>query len=150
MNGAWVPPINWSPNGDALFTVIHSPGSDQVSAEESQVFDLDAILLNYGLTLPLVEQSGMFAYPVTSPEINNGYQIGFLQAIFPDQSQTSHYKLVVMNQDGSNQFTIFPPDGSTGMDPQQIIWAPLTEDQSTSLIALIYDGNIWLVDLLTG
>jgi resuscitation-promoting factor RpfB len=147
---AWVPPINWSPNGDALFTVIHSPGSNQVSAQESQVFDLDAILLNYGLTLPLVEQSGMFAYPVTSPEINNGYQICFLQAVFPDQSQTSHYKLVVMNQDGANQKTIFPPDGSTGMDPQQIVWAPLTEDQSTGIIALIYDGNIWLVDLSTG
>jgi hypothetical protein len=148
---AWVPPLNWSPDSSVLFTVIHAPGSGQVSAEESQAFDMSAILLNYGPVIHLATQAGMFANPVASPKIDgDGYRIGFLQAIFPDQSDSSRYKLVVMDRDGANRQVIFPSEGSPGLDPQQIIWAPQAPADSGGLVAVIYQGNLWLVDTITG
>jgi resuscitation-promoting factor RpfB len=148
---AWVPPLNWSPDSSVLFTLIHAPGSGQVSAEESQAFDLSAFLLKYGSTIPLVVQVGMFANPVASPTIEGeGYRVGFLQAIFPDQSDSSRYKLVVMDRDGANRQEIFPAEGSPGLDPQQMVWAPSASTDSGGLVAVAYQGNIWLIDAITG
>jgi hypothetical protein len=148
---AWVPPLNWSPDSSVLFTVIHAPGSGQVSAEESQAFDLSAILLKYGAVVHLAVQAGMFANPVASASISgDGYRVSFLQAIFPDQSDSSRYKLVVMDRDGANRQVIFPSEGSPGLDPQQIIWAPFALTDSGGLVAVIYQGNIWLIDVITG
>ncbi len=111
---------------------------------------MSAILLNYGPIIPMAVQAGMFANPVTSPaEGSNGYRIGFLQAIFPDQSNSSPYDLVVMDRDGANRQVIFPPEGSPGLDPQQIIWAPQASTDLGGLVALVYQGNLWFVDTIT-
>ena len=148
---AWVPPLNWSPDSSIVFTVIHAPGSGQVSAEESQVFDLTAVIIKYGTILPMAAQTGMFANPVTSPNNgDNGYRVSFLQAIFPNQSDSSRYKLIVMDRDGANRQVVFPPDGSPGLDPQQIVWAPLASIDASGLMAVTYQGNIWLIDVVTG
>jgi hypothetical protein len=88
---------------------------------------------------------------VASPSIDgDGYRVGFLQAIFPDQSDSSRYTLVVMDRDGANRQVIFPSEGSPGLDPQQIIWAPQAPNDSGGLVAVIYQGNLWLVDAITG
>jgi len=89
----------------------------------------------------------MFAYPKTSPpNIENRYKIGYLQAVFPDQSETSTYRLVVMDQDGSNKETIFPAPGLAGLDPQEITWSPTPLGDTGMYLVLIYQGNLWLVD----
>jgi hypothetical protein len=148
---AWVPPINWSPDDSTIFTVVHNPGSGQVSAEESQEFSVEAILIKYGPVVSLVQQSGMFAYPVSSPGlVGNQYQVCFLQAVFPDQSDASRYQLDIMDQDGANRRALFPNEGSQGLDPQQIVWAPRETEDSGGLIAFIYQGNIWFLDTVTG
>jgi resuscitation-promoting factor RpfB len=148
---AWVPPLNWSPDSSIVFTVTHAAGSGQISLEESKAFDLTAIIIKYGSILPMVVQSGMFANPVASPSFGSGgYRVGFLQAIFPDQSDSSRYKLVVMDRDGANRQIVFPSDGLPGLDPQQMIWAPLAPADSGGLMAVIYQGNIWLIDVITG
>jgi hypothetical protein len=155
---AWVPGVNWSPDGEVLFTVDHAPPAGVESPEESPNFDLTAIPLNAGSPLRLVQDVGMFAYPKPSPILikpsgERSYQVAYLQAILPAQSDTSRYRLTVLDRDGSNRREIFPPPEAAGLDPQRGwgAWSPSPLPGTESLsIAVLYQGNIWLVDSGTG
>ena len=100
----------------------HAPASAPITDEESPYFDLKADSLINKFTARITEQVGMFAAPIASPVRRNGqesaFQVAYLQAIFPAQSETSRYRLVVMDRDGSNRRTLFPPANSTGLEPQ--------------------------------
>jgi len=147
---AWVPEISWSPDNELIYTVVHTAVSGLTTAEVSPLFDLSAIITREKQSITLVAPTGMFAFPSVSPLYENGnFQLAFLQAIFPEQSETSRYRLMLMDQDGSNRKVIFPPEGSTGIDPQKVIWAPGTNSES-SWIALIYQGNLWLINPFSG
>ncbi len=156
---AWTPGVGWGPDGKVLYTVLHTAPENSPSPEVSPVFDLAAIPLEGGAPVTLVSQVGMFAYPVTSPlqavqrgeMVENAFQVAFLQAITPGQSETSRYRLVVVDRDGSNRQVVFPPDGATGLDPQRVSWSPqLLEDEGAFMIALVYQQNIWLVNMASG
>lgn len=158
---AWVPGIGWGPDGKVLYTVEHVVKAGVASPEESPYFDLVAIPLDGGAPVSLVPEVGMFAYPSPSPMlpveispeteenpavVENAYQVAYLQAIFATESSTSRYRLCVMDRDGSNQATLFPDEGSAGLDPQQVVWSPApVGDPGRLMIAVIYQGNIWLV-----
>lgn len=153
---AWVPGLTWGPDGKVLYTIDHPPDAEAVSNEESQVFDLTAILLQYQIPVRLVAAVGMFAYPIPSPmqrleSGENAYQVAFLKAVTPKLSKTSRYQLWVMDRDGSNQRLLFPEEGNRGLDPQQVAWspAPLVEEYH-HVIALIYQGNIWFINPYDG
>ncbi len=164
---AWVPGVSWNPDGGMLYTVTHKAQATAELAETSTVFDLAAVLLD-GTTVPIVSQAGMFAYPIPSPVQalstgENAYQLAYLQAIFANQSQTSRYRLVVSDRDGSNKKVIFPTEGMLGLDPQQVIWSPqaltgkkegkaiLTNASVTGyVVAFIYQKDIWFGDVDTG
>ena len=93
----------------------------------------------------------MFAYPsvssLQSSSTERPYQVAYLQAIFPSQSETSRYRVVVMDRDGSNRRTIFPANDAPGLEPQMLAWAPgVIDGQAGDFIALIYQGNLWLLD----
>ena len=98
----------------------------------------------------------MFAYPVPSPlqataEDDSSYQVAFLQAVFPNQSETSRYRLVVMDRDGSNRQLLFPTDGTLGLEPQRVVWSPEPVGETGAYwIALRYQDNIWMVNLGDG
>lgn len=160
---AWVPGLTWGPDGKALYTIDHIAPEGSLSPEESQVFDLTAVLLDGGPTLHMVSQTGMFAYPLASPlqqtPAGMDYQLAFLQALFPDQSETSRYRVYVMDRDGSNRRAVFPPGENSGMEPQQYwgAWspAPLAEGVLGSRgsdygLAVIYQGNLWIVNAANG
>lgn len=156
---AWVPGISWGANGSVLYIVDHGASPGVISPEESQVFNLGAILVEAGDALNLVSQTGMFAYPLVSPPRpkpsgENAYQIAYLQAAFPNQSETSHYQLVLMDRDGSNRQVLFPRDErSGGLAPQKEwgAWSPdLMPENDHFAIAVILQGNLWLVDTQTG
>jgi len=153
---AWVPGLTWGPDGKELYTVDHVPQQGASSPEVSPLFDLTAVPLEGGAPIRLVSQVGMFAYPVPSPvqhldSDEDAYQVAFLQAIFPTQSETSNYRLNVMDRDGSNQRVLFPPEGAPGLKPQQVAWSPLVADgKNTRMIAVIYQDNIWLVNATDG
>ncbi|MCI0527547.1 MAG: hypothetical protein L0Y56_08910, partial [Nitrospira sp.] len=112
--------------------------------------------------IPFVSQAGMFAYPIPSPmqtlpSGEQAYEIAYLQAIFPTQSETSRYRLVVMDRDGSNRRILFPGEGAPGLDPQQPLWAPqpaggsdLDPTGQGYWLAVIYQGNLWLIHSKTG
>jgi resuscitation-promoting factor RpfB len=160
---AWIPGLSWSPDHEVLFTVSHISPMNDVSPEESQIFDLVAIPLSGGAPIHLATDVGMFSYPVPSPLNKQGessdpdnpivksfYQIAFLEAMFPNQSEISRYKLNLMDRDGSNRRVLFPGDGSQGLDPQKINWSPIGENpENNQMIALLYQNNIWLIDTVT-
>ncbi|MEN8173154.1 MAG: G5 domain-containing protein [Chloroflexota bacterium] len=155
---AWVPGINWGPDAKVLYTVRHVPTSGIANAEESPAFNLTALPSNGSDPIDLVSLVGMFAYPLPSPIQSRplekrAYQVAYLQAIFPLQSETSRYRLVVMDRDASNQHELFPPSELSGIEPQKNwgAWSPkkISSDGGYAL-AVLYLGNIWLVDSHTG
>jgi hypothetical protein len=154
---AWAPGLTWGPDGKTLYVVNHAAPGGTVSPEESQNFDLAALLIGSRQALPLVTQTGMFAYPLASSlqDIGGGpdYQIAYLQAQFPERSETSHYRLGIMDRDGSDRRLLFPPEESTGLTPQVHwgAWSPAALPESGNYaVAVIYEGNLWLVDAATG
>ena len=150
---AWIPGINWGTDSNSLYISTHAPSEDLVSAEESPFFNLAAISMINNTNIQLVLQTGMFSYPSSSPNFGESdkidFKVGFLQAIFPNQSETSRYRLVIMDRDGSNRKTIFPPEGLTGIEPQAPAWAPKSTLINAEYIGFLYQGNIWLIDTLS-
>ena len=164
---AWVPGVSWSPDGNVLYSVQHVDVLGSSSAEASPRFDLIAIPLSGGTPVSLVQDVGMFAYPEPSPftstlireidqdnntqTIEYGFRVAYLQAIFPSQSESSRYRLFVMDRDGSNRMGLFPAEGATGVDPQRVVWSPYPiEETNHFAIGLIFQGNIWLIDSNNG
>jgi resuscitation-promoting factor RpfB len=152
---AWLPSLAWGADGKTLYFISHAPPPSLVSEEDSPFFDITATSFENNVTLPIVQQTGMFAYPsvssLQSSSREKQYQVAYLQAVFPSQSETSRYRLVVMDRDGSNRRTIFPANDAPGLEPQTPVWAPDPIDgQSGDFIAVVYQGNLWLVDSGTG
>ena len=156
---AWVPGIDWTPDGKTLYFVDHLAVDGSPSPEESTVFDMVANPLEAGPSVNLASQVGMFAYPVASPlqsEVGSqpgeaASQVAYLQAIIPTQSDTSRYQLVISDRDGSNKKVLFPESGAQGLDPQHIVWSPSTlGDGGDYAIAIVYQNNIWLVNTADG
>ncbi len=151
---AWIPGLTWGADGRTLYVVTHAPPTGLIAPEESPFFDLSALSLTNGALISMVPQTGMFAYPSTSPlQIagdEHSYRIAYLQAIFPAQSETSNYRLAVMDRDGSNRRILFPPPDSPGMEPQTPVWAPEPlPGQEGEFVAVVYQGNLWLIDTLS-
>jgi hypothetical protein len=148
---AWLPSLTWGADGKTLYFISHAPPPSLVNEEDSPFFDISATSFDNNATVQMVAQTGMFAYPTASPFQSSSrekqYQVAYLQAIFPEQSETSRYRVVVMDRDGSNRRTIFPANDAPGLEPQTLTWAPdAIEGQSGDFIAVMYQGNLWLVD----
>jgi hypothetical protein len=157
---AWVPGMAWSPDGSVLYTVVHDVAAGITSPDRSPLFDLVALPLAGGAAagspIPLARQVGMFAYPSPSPlqlapDGSYDYQIAYLQAISPRESESSLYRLSLMDRDGSNQRQLFPAPDARGLEPQQVVWSPVPmgEDGSYTILVL-YQGNLWFINTVTG
>lgn len=140
---AWVPGFAWSSDGKNLLSVTHAASSSASSAEESPAFDLFSLPTESDAVAALVNGSGMFANPRPSPIQEDGsYQIAYLQALFPDQSEDSRYRLFTIDQDGSNRVSLFPAEGAPGLEPQIVAWSPRSIE-GQYFVAFIYQGNLW-------
>ncbi|HEX5809649.1 MAG TPA: hypothetical protein VFY25_13365, partial [Anaerolineales bacterium] len=118
---------------------------------DSPFFDIQATSIENNAVVTVATQTGMFAYPAVSGFQSSSrerqYQVAYLQSIFPSQSETSRYRLVVMDRDGSNRRTLFPANDAPGLEPQTPAWAPDPIDgQSGYFVAVVYQGNLWLLD----
>lgn len=150
---AWMPGLSIGPLGNVLFSVNHAPQEGSLAAEDSPVFDLIAIPLTGGGVRTIVQDVGMFAYPLASPVTAKpsgeaSYQVAYLQAIFPEQSATSNYRIALMDRDGSNQHLVFPAQDKSGLQPSRDwgAWSPKPAEASgTYPLAVIYEGNIWIL-----
>jgi len=155
---AWMPGIGIGPLGNIVYTVDHTALEGSSVTEESPVFDLVAIPLTGGGVRQLVQNVGMFAYPLPSPiqakpSGEASYQVAYLQAVFPDQSATSNYRVALMDRDGSNQHLVFPASDKPGIQPSRGwgAWSPKPlESDGAYPLAVNYEGNIWIVNTETG
>lgn len=148
---AWVPGMDWSPDGKVLFAVSHGRPGAAGTQESAPDFHLVALPEGLGWPIVLAEEVGMFTYPRVSPPMEDGYRVAYLQAAFPQQSDTSRYRLVVMDRDGSNRRVLFPPEGGVGLEPQEVHWSPgPVPDFGAYAIALVYQGNLYLVSVADG
>ncbi|MBI5961945.1 MAG: G5 domain-containing protein [Chloroflexi bacterium] len=152
---AWIPPVTWGTDGETIYYVSHAPAPAPITSEESPYFDLSATSLSSEATVSVIDSTGMFSYPSTSAIQSNGkekaYWVAYLQSIFVEQSESSRYRLMVMDRDGSNSKALFPPADANGIEPQTPVWAPeQIEGQAGDFIAVIYQGNLWLVDSENG
>jgi hypothetical protein len=146
----WLPGLSWSPDSQLLLTTIHGAPLGSEAPEDSPVFDLIAIHPAQSYTIDLIPQVGMWAAPRFSPprtpdEVTPGISIAYLQAIDPLDSVVSGYRLVIVDRDGSNRQIIFPPEGQPGLIAQVFAWSP-----DGRQIALVHQGNLFLVDVVTG
>lgn len=154
---AWIPPLAWGPEARTIFVVTHAPAPAPLTSEGSPYFDLTAVSMINDATVRMVQNIGMFAYPSASPVRLSGkersYQVAYLQAIFPEQSESSRYRVIVMDRDGSNRRAIFPPTDAVGLEPTPVwgAWSPEPlAGQTGDYLAVIYQSNLWLVDSGSG
>lgn len=152
---AWTPGLAWASDNRTLYLVTHAPSGGLVNPEESPNFDLLSISLTDNTGSTLVEQTGMFAYPAasslrTDDSGASNYLLAYLQSIFPAQSATSRYRLVVSAKDGTDPRSIFPAEGQTGIKPQTPVWAPRPLESGGDFLAVIYESNLWIVDAASG
>ncbi|MFO8037657.1 MAG: G5 domain-containing protein [Anaerolineales bacterium] len=155
---AWMPGLGMGSNGRILYTVDHVPLEGAGAVEESPLFNLVAVPLDGGQVMTLAREVGMFAYPKTSPVLKDAvsesaYQVAYLQAIFPQQSSTSSYRVTLMDRDGSNKKVLFPALEDAGLEPSRGwgAWAPeVLEGEDSYLLAVLYQGNIWVVNTASG
>jgi hypothetical protein len=147
---AWVPGLTWGHDDQTIYYVNHGDPIGLESPQASPVFNLIGRSHRGGSPLSLVERTGLFAHPSISPIFNVStieisYRVAFLQAIAPLESQDSNYRLAIMDRDGSNLHTLFPPPGEPGLAPSEPVWSP-----SGDRIAVLYRGDIWIVDVESG
>jgi hypothetical protein len=145
---AWISPITWSPDSEFLYFVDHNALGNSNNPESSMRFDLRSIQIEEKTILNTTDDIGMFAYPSTSNlKNNNQYKLLYLNAIFPENSDTSRYRLMLIDRDGSNENQIFPDSDSSGIDPQKVEWSPCNEELSQPCyMGIVYQGNIWLIN----
>lgn len=147
---AWVPGINWDPDGNFLYAV------DPQSRGDNQTYNLEVLPVLTGTQLVISPEVGMFSYPVPSdslqlPSGESSHQVAFLEAVFPSQSDTSRYNLMVMDRDGSNKRVLYPTEGAEGLEPQEVIWSPSEfSDTGSPAVAFLYENNLWIVDSTGG
>jgi hypothetical protein len=94
----------------------------------------------------------MWSTPTYSPQFESesiypGGYMAYLQAREWQESRSGEYDLIVADRDGSNARRVFPPHDQPGLRAQvgELAWSP-----DGRQIALIYQGNLWVVDVETG
>jgi len=147
---AWMPAFAWAPDSRLIYSVAHAELPGLENQERSPRFDLVAVSPEGGAPLTLAEDVGMFSIPAPSPLTGGDYTLAYLRAYTPAQSDISGYQLVVADRDGSNARQLFPPAGAVGLQPQRVAWSPRPDDNGELWIALIYQGNLWLVNAASG
>jgi hypothetical protein len=145
---AWVSPFSWSPNNRFIYWVDHQKDHSLENPELSTIFDLKAFDIKTNQSITASENVGMFAFSsiIQSNENLDNFRLAFLKAIFPENSNSSRYRLLVSDRDGSNSQVIFPLEDMQGLEPQKIYPSPCSNEQICQL-GFIYQGNLWIIDI---
>lgn len=155
---AWLSPISWSWDNSLIASTTHGTPLGREPAETSPVFNVTITNANGAFSATLINSSGMWSAPKFSPEISipnsefpTGY-VAYLKAREAYNSINGEYDLVVADRDGSNARVIFPQAGQVGIKTSDFgitahdfAWSP-----DARFIGLIYQGNLWIVDVQSG
>ncbi len=143
---AWTPTISWSPYGEFLSTVLHSPSPTGESDEDSPAFDVAGLQVSGTLQSRLAVGAGMWAAPQWLPGDVARSQVVFGMAETPYASDTSRYTLQMMDRDGSNRRQLFPEEGQPGIRGlPDFVAAP---DGRGLIVA--YQGDLYWINFSTG
>lgn len=145
----WLPSFDWSADSQTLTVTTHGAPLGNEAEEDSPIFNLTTFAVEGLYSVDLVDRAGMWAAPQYSPDAFDGepvtQRLAYLQAIEPLDSVVSEYQLVLLDRDGSNPRRIFPEDNAPGLEPQTLAWSA-----DGGQIALIYQGDLYIVDTATG
>jgi resuscitation-promoting factor RpfB len=155
---SWRATLSWSSDSSYLITTVHGAPVGGESPENSPAFDVAVVDTNGVFSADMIDNSGIWSSPQFSPiletttaDFSDGY-IAYFQARDPFNTINGEYDLIVADRDGSNARIIFPGEGQAGIAGQQSIfhsyefaWSP-----DGRQIALIYQGNLWIVEVATG
>ncbi|MEZ4667067.1 MAG: G5 domain-containing protein [Anaerolineae bacterium] len=149
---SWRATISWSPDSKLLATTVHGVPVGTEGPESSPAFDATVVAVDGSFSMHVVQNSGIWSNPQFSPFISqssNEFPLGYIAYLEArDQFNTINgkYDLFVADRDGSNARIIFPGEGITAgqsvFHDQEFAWSP-----DGSQIALIYKGNLWVVDV---
>lgn len=151
---SWRTSVSWSPDNSMIATTVHGPSpSASLPADKSPVFNLAILNADGRFTTEIKQQAGIWSNPSFSPFIasnNNTFPEGYLAYLIARQpldsiNDSAQYDLYVADRDGSNARKIFPSGTQAGILNRQYVWSP-----DGRQIAIIYQGNIWLVDVASG
>lgn len=150
---SWRATLSWSPDNQLLLTTVHGAPSGNEPPEFSPVFHVSVTDTSGSFQADIFKNTGIWATPRYSPlfappdnQFVNG-RIAYLQArdITNSINAQAEYDLIVADRDGSNARKVFPPQGQPGLTaPQNLAWSPDAQQ-----IAVIYRGNLWIVDVVT-
>jgi Tol biopolymer transport system component len=151
---SWRANISWSPDAVMLLTTIHGAPVGNEAPQFSPAFNVAITDTDGTFQAEIVKNAGIWAAPQYSPlitrpgtEFPTGY-MAYLQArdITNSINSQAEYDLVVADRDGSNARKLFPESGQPGLSaPQDLAWSPDGQQ-----IAFIYQGNLWVVDVVSG
>ncbi|MEL6270568.1 MAG: G5 domain-containing protein [Chloroflexota bacterium] len=144
---SWRATVSWSPTAELIATTIHVPIGNY-PPETSPAFSAAVVAADGAFNTPISDNSGIWSSPqfsTTAPE-NSLQNIAYLTARDPFNSIKGEYDLYVADRDGSNERIVFPtPQQTGGIVDQNFAWNP-----SGTQIAVVYQGNLWIVDIGTG
>jgi hypothetical protein len=149
----WTPGLAWSPDGEIILSTLHGAPIGSEAAEDSPVFDLVALLVSGSFQAELVPQAGIWSlahYAPASEDATESGPIAYLEALNPLDSVISRYRLVLMDRDGSNRRVVFPANDQPGLLPRDLDYRGFVWSPDGLQIALIYQGNLYLIDVSTG
>jgi hypothetical protein len=158
---SWRSTVSWSPDSQFILTTVHGAPIGTESPDSSPAFHVTATDVAGDFQADLVPNSGIWSVPQYSPTVNSSssefpqVRIAYLRARDAFNSINSEYDLVVADRDGSNARPIFPGvdrPGLTALDTQQSIFnnRVFTWSPDGQQIAIIYQGNLWVVDAESG
>lgn len=154
----WRSSLSWSYDGTLIASVIHGPPQPGVPTDTSRIFSVVVTDVDGNFEAMIDEGAGLWASPQFSPQLEGvespfpeGY-LAYMRVRDPNQVRNGQYDLVLADRDGSNARVIFPPVGQPGirsndygLTPQNFTWSP-----DGRQIALIYQGNLYIIDVITG
>ncbi|NUQ02519.1 MAG: G5 domain-containing protein [Anaerolineae bacterium] len=147
---SWRADVSWSGDSSLVLTTVHGQPIGSEPAETSPVFHVAAAASDGSFAADVVRNAGIWSKPRYSPvQADGNMSIAYLRArdIANSISASAEYDLVVADSDGSNARVIYPPPDQPGLtaDKPFFAWSPTGRQ-----IALIYGGNLWVVDVQSG
>lgn len=144
---SWRTTVSWSPDDQLLLTTVHGAPIGSEPAETSPAFHIAVTDEQASFQAEIVTNAGIWANPRYSPATENGGRIAYLHCRdFPNcVSDSAQYDLMIADRDGSNARRLFPDANQPGITQRDFVWSP-DGDQ----IALIYQGNLWIVEVGSG
>ena len=148
---AWIPGFCWDIDNTGFYFTFHGKPDGSVQTFDPADYHIAYYDLQAGEFRTLIENAGLFSYPSVSPRFSNGESyLAWMQTDLPQQVESERYHIMMSDENGENQRVVYPARGSSGyITPQHPVWSPDTTE-TTSWIAFLNDGNIWLVNPFAG